>query len=85
MRKSRYRCRRYFFYVPVAIGEKVDRSVDYLIKLFGPLIVLVPKGMEFPLSTLDKARNCYPQNHTIQTGSSTVSLLKDSKIRDQSE
>ncbi len=63
----------------------MDRSVDYLVRLFGPLIVLVPKGMEFPLSTLEKARNCHPQNHTIQAGSSTVSLLKDSKVKNKSE
>ena len=48
-RKGRYQCKRYLFYLPVRLGDKLDRSVDYDVRLFGPLIVLVPKGMEFPL------------------------------------
>ena len=44
MRKGRYRCKRYLLYLPVAMGNQVDLSVDYLVRQFGPAIVLVPKG-----------------------------------------
>ena len=62
MRKGRYRCRRYLLYLPVAIGDRVDRSVEYSVSLFGPAIVLLPKGAEFLLSRLEKPTILKRQN-----------------------
>lgn len=56
MRKGRYRCKRYLLYLPVAIGDQVDLSVDYLVRQFGPAIVLVPKDAEFSLSRLENPK-----------------------------
>ncbi len=80
MRKGRYRCKRYLLYLPVAIGDQVDRSVDYLVRLFGPAIILVPKGTEFPLSRLENSNNVNRENHMGHGRSSTNLLLKDSKV-----
>jgi hypothetical protein len=79
MRKGRYRCKRYLLYLPVAIGDQVDRSVDYLVRLFGPAIILVPEGTEFPLSRLENSNNVHRENHMFHGRSSTNPLLKDSK------
>lgn len=79
MRKGRYRCRRYLLYLPVAIGDQVDRSVDYLVRLFGTAIVLVPEGAEFPLSRLENSNNANRDNGVDHGDPSTRSLLKDSK------
>ena len=79
MRKGRYRCKRYLLYLPVAIGDQVDRSVDYLVRLFGPAIILVPEGTEFPLLRLENSNNVNQENHVFHGRSSTNLLLKDSK------
>jgi hypothetical protein len=62
LRKGRYRCRRYLLFLPVAIGDRVDRSVEYSVSLFGPAIVLLPKGAEFLLSRLEKTEILQRQN-----------------------
>jgi hypothetical protein len=80
MRKGRYRCKRYLLYLPVAIGDQVDRSVDYLVRLFGPAIILVPEGTEFPLSRIENSNNLNRENHVGQRHSSTRPLLKDSNV-----
>ena len=46
MRKKRYVCKRYLLYLPVAIGDIVDRSLDYDARLFGQVIIIIPKGSE---------------------------------------
>ena len=79
MRKGRYRCKRYLLYLPVAIGDQVDRSVDYVTRLFGPAIVIVPKGVEFPLSRLEYSKSVNRRNTPPHEGSSTGLLLEDSK------
>lgn len=61
--KSRYRYRRYFFYVPLRVGDLLDRSVDYDVRLFGPFVVFVPRGMDFSLSMLEKSKNGNLQFH----------------------
>jgi hypothetical protein len=83
LRKGRYRCKRYLLYLPVAIGDRLDLSVDYLVRLFGPAIVLVPKDAEFSLSRLENSRISGRQNHASQGGSSTSPLVKDSKMDDR--
>ena len=37
MRKVRYHCKRHSMYLQVAIGDQLDRSVDYVVRLFGGL------------------------------------------------
>jgi hypothetical protein len=44
MTKNRYLCRRYSLYLRVTIGDAVDTSLDYDARLFGPVIVITPKG-----------------------------------------
>jgi len=46
MRKNRYRYKRYLLYLPKVIGDLIDTRVDYVVQLFGPAIVLLPKGLE---------------------------------------
>ena len=58
----------------------MDRSVDYLVHLFGPAIVLVPEGTEFPLSRLENSNNANRENHVDHVRSSTNLLLKDSNV-----
>jgi hypothetical protein len=62
MRKSRYRYKRYLLYLPKAIGDLVDTRVDYVVRLFGPAIVLLPKGLENFLSRLEKLEKADRQN-----------------------
>ncbi len=80
MRKARYRCKRYFFYLPVAIGDRLDLSVDYLVRLFGPAIVLVPKDADFPLSRLENPKKAIHENSASHIRLLTGPLLKDSKV-----
>jgi hypothetical protein len=44
MTKAVYHYKRYLFYLPLAIGEKLDLSVDYDVQFHDPIIVLVPKS-----------------------------------------
>jgi len=44
MRKNRYRYKRYLLPLPKAIGDLLDTRVDYVLQLFGPAIVFLPKG-----------------------------------------
>jgi hypothetical protein len=79
MRKARYRCKRYFFYLPVALGDRLDLSVDYLARLFGTAIVLVPKETEFSLSDLENLGTYNRSNRVGKAGSLTNPLTRDSK------
>ena len=77
MRKSRYRYRRYLLYLPKAIGDLVDTRVDYVVQLFGPAIVLLPKGLENFLSRLEKLEKADRQNTVDESVRSSDSLLED--------
>lgn len=79
MRKGNYQCKRFFFYVPVAIGERIDRTVDYIVRLFGPFIVLVPEGTEFPFSNLEKPETPDRQNSSYAATQSSPPLPKSSR------
>jgi hypothetical protein len=83
MRKARYRCKRYFFYLPVGIGDRLDLSVDYLARLFGTAIVLVPKDTEFSLSRLENPETDNRPNHLDQARSLTTPLAGNSKRDDR--
>jgi hypothetical protein len=65
-------------YLPVAIGDRLDLSVDYFVRLFGPAIVFVPKDMEFPLSWLENLENANRENRTSRVRPSTHPLLENS-------
>jgi hypothetical protein len=43
--KAIYNCKRYLFYVPVDLGEKLDPSVDYEVRFYDPYIILIPKNL----------------------------------------
>jgi hypothetical protein len=79
MRKGRYRCKRYLLYLPVAIGDQVDRSVDYIVRLFGRVIILRPKDVEFSLSRLAKSKILSRHNAAEHRSSLTDPLSNDSK------
>jgi len=43
MTKARYRYRRYLVYLPISVGNALDTSIDYEVKLVDKLIVIMPK------------------------------------------
>ena len=79
MRKSRYRYKRYLLYLPKAIGDVIDTKVEYVVQLFGPAIVLLPKGLESFLSRLENLEKTTRQNTTGKGVGSTDSVLEDSR------
>ena len=46
MTKAVYSYKRYFFYIPVAIGDGLDLSVDYEVQFQDLAIVLTPKNLK---------------------------------------
>ena len=62
MRKARYRCKRYRLYLPKSIGELIDTNLEYVARLVGPAIVIVPKGLENLFSRLEKLEKAERQN-----------------------
>jgi hypothetical protein len=81
MRKSRYRYKRYLLPLPKAIGDLLDTRVDYVVQLFGPAIIFLPKGLENILSRLENLEKPDRGNAAGEVGGSTDSLLEDSRIR----
>ncbi len=77
MRKNRYRYKRYLVYLPKAIGDVVDTRLDYVVRLFGPAIVLLPRGLENFLSRLEKLEKAHRENMTNKGEASTDSLVED--------
>jgi hypothetical protein len=82
MRKSRYRYKRYLLYLPKAIGDIVDTKVDYVVQLFGPAIVLLPKGLEGFLSRLENLEKADRENTSRKGVGYTDSLLEDSRTHE---
>jgi hypothetical protein len=80
MRKSRYRYKRYLVYLPKAIGDLVDTKADYIISLFGPAIVMLPKGLENFFSRLENLEKAHRENEANGPATYTKSLLEDSRI-----
>ena len=80
MRKSRYHYKRYLLYLPKAIGDLVDTNVEYVVQLFGPAIVLLPKGLENFLSRLENLEKAHRENDANGRARSTGSLIEDSRI-----
>jgi len=85
MRKSRYRYKRYLLYLPIAIGDQLDLSLNYSVRLFGGVVVLVPEGTVFPLTRLEKPEIANRENTNAQGGSLTRPFLKGSRTTPGSE
>jgi hypothetical protein len=85
MRKNRYRYKRYMVYLPKAIGDLLDTKIEYVVQLFGPAVVLLPKGLESFLSRLENLEKANRGNTAQQARVSTDSLLEDSRIRQGEE
>ena len=85
MTKRRYLCKRYLLYLPVAIGDVVDTSLDYIAQLFGPAIVIIPKGHENSLSRLENLEKSPRENATSTGQRNTSSFPKDPNVRSDAE
>lgn len=44
--KAVHECRRYFFYIPVHLAERIDPSADYEVQLREPYVIFVPKQID---------------------------------------
>ena len=75
--KSRYRYKRYLLYLPKTIGDRVDTTIDYVVRLFGPAIVLLPRGLEDLLSRLEKLEKAHREKVSCEQAGSTGSLIED--------
>ena len=77
MTKNRYHCKRYRLYLPKSIGETLDTNVEYVARLIGPAIVIVPKGWEIFFSRLEKLE-IVRQENIPKGGASSTCLLAES-------
>ena len=77
MRKSRYRYKRYVVYLPKGIGDVLDLRVEYVVKLFGPAVVLLPKGLENLLSSLENLEKPDQENTARNALTSTGSVIEE--------
>jgi hypothetical protein len=77
MRKNRYRYKRYLLPLPKAIGDLLDTRVDYVVQLFGPAIVFLPKGLENLLSRLENLEKPDQENTARNALTSTGSVLEE--------
>jgi hypothetical protein len=83
MRKSRYHYKRYYLPVPKAIGDLLDAKVEYVVQLFGPAIVYLPKGLESFFSRLEKLEKAHRENTPDESALLTDSLAEESRtLRD---
>ena len=57
MTKAHYRYKRYVYYLPKSVGDALDTSIDYDVRLVGKLIVLMPKGLKDVEMTIAKIQN----------------------------
>jgi hypothetical protein len=67
-------------YLPKAIGDLLDLRIEYVVQLFGPAVVLLPKGLENFLSRLENLEKADRGNAAGEAARSTDSLLEDSRI-----
>ncbi len=85
MRKNRYRYKRYLVYLPKAIGDLADTKADYTFRMFGPAIVMLPKGLENFFSRLEKLENAHRETTAVDRGPLTDSLQEDSRILEEND
>ena len=60
-----------------AIGDLFDTRVDYMVRLFGPAIILFPKGRENLLSRLENLEKKCPRNTAVDRPSHTGSWIEE--------
>ena len=73
MTKARYRYYRYLFYIPISIGEKLDTTIDYDVRIVDKLIILIPKHLR-DLASIAKLENVAEKNMPHGIGSSEDSI-----------
>jgi hypothetical protein len=83
--KSRYRYKRYLLYLPKSIGDAVDTKVEYVARVFGPGIVLLPKRLESFFSRLEDLEKPAWKNAANGRAASTGSLIEDSRTRHEND
>ena len=54
-------------------------QADYVVRIFGPAIVIFPRGLVNFLSRFDKLEKAYRENTWTQVEAYTGSLLEDSR------
>jgi hypothetical protein len=77
MTKARYHCKRYVVYVPNSIGDALDTSVDYDVRLVDKLIVLMPKQLGDVASTIAKLESESQKGKRENADSAKSSELED--------
>jgi hypothetical protein len=77
MTKARYHCKRYVVYVPNSIGDALDTSVDYDVRLVDKLIVLTPKQLSDVASTIAKLESESQKAKRENADSAKSSELED--------
>jgi hypothetical protein len=85
MTKSRYRYKRYLLYLPKSIGDAVDTKMEYVARLFGPAIVLLPKRLENFFSRLEDLEKAAGKDTANGRSASTGSLVEDSRTRHEND
>ena len=83
MRKSKYHYKRYYLSLPKALGDLLDARVEYAVRVFGPAIVYLPRGLESFFSRLEKLEKPHRENTPNESALLTDSLREDSRtVRD---
>jgi len=77
MTKARYHCKRYVVYVPNSIGDALDTSIDYDVRLVDRLIVLTPKQLSDVASTIAKLETESQKRKRENADSAKSSELED--------
>ncbi len=85
MTKKQYRYRRYWLPLPKALGDVLDAKVDYIVQLFGPAIIFLPKGLENFFSSLEKLEKTHRENTPDMHVQLTESVEEDSRIRREND
>ena len=80
MRKNQYKYKRYYLPLRKALGDALDTRVDYIVELFGPAIVALPKGLENFLSHPEKLEKLRQENRPETRPALTNSVRDDSNV-----
>jgi len=80
MRKNQYRYKRYYLPLRKALGDALDARVDYIVELFGPAIIALPKGLENLFSHPEKLEKLRQENRPETSPALTNSVRDDSNV-----
>ena len=80
MRKNQYNYKRYYLPLRKALGDALDARVDYIVELFGPAIVALPKGLENFFSHPEKLEKLRQENRPETRPALTDSVRDDSNV-----